>query len=54
MGIEIIILYIALAGAGAFGVTKAVELYKHNATIDADIKTQCYKYAKEIRECRSE
>ena len=54
MGIELVILYVVLASAGAFGVNKAVDLYKHNSTLDADVKTQCFKYAKEIRECRNE
>ena len=54
MGIEILVMWIVIASAGAFGVNKAVDLYKHNSALDADVKTQCYKFAKEIRECRNE
>jgi len=50
---ELILLYIALAGAGAFGVSKTVDLYKHSETLTADRYASCVKYAESVRDCRN-
>lgn len=47
-----ILLYVALAAAGAFGVSKGVDVYKHSETLDADRYASCVKHAEEVRECR--
>jgi hypothetical protein len=49
---ELVLLYIALAAAGGFGVSKGVELWKHSDTIEADKYASCVKYAEEVRHCR--
>ncbi len=53
MGIELVILYIVLASAGAFGVNKAVDLYKHSNTIEADKYSSCMAATKDARACRN-
>lgn len=52
MLLETVLLIVGLSLAGAWGVEKVVDVKKHNATLEADIQTQCFKYAKEIRECK--
>jgi len=49
---ELVILYIALAGAGAFGVSKGVDLWKHSDTIEADKYAACIAATESARQCR--
>jgi hypothetical protein len=53
MGVEIVVVGLVALFGGIWGVSKAVEVSKHNTVIQADIKTQCFKYAREIRECNT-
>jgi hypothetical protein len=53
MGLEIVFLYVGLAIAGAFGVNKAVEVYKHSMTIEADKFNSCLTATKDARQCRN-
>jgi hypothetical protein len=52
MGVELVLLYIGLAIAGAFSIDKGVDMYKHSKTINADKFNSCVQYADSIRECR--
>lgn len=52
MGIEIALMYLGLAIAGAFAVDKGVELVKHGQTIDADRYHSCMEATKDARQCR--
>lgn len=52
LGLEMVLLYLGLAAAGAFGVSKGVELYKHSETLDADRYSACIEATKEARQCR--
>lgn len=45
-------LYLGLAAAGAFGVSKGVNLYKHSETLDADRYAACINATKDARQCR--
>lgn len=53
MGIEVVLLWIGLSIAGAYGVNKATDVYRHNVTIEADKYNSCVKHAQEVRECRN-
>lgn len=53
IGIDLIIMYIALGGFGLFGVNKVVDLAKHSMTIEADKYSSCTKNAESVRECRN-
>ena len=53
MGIELVFLYLGLAAAGVFGVNTAVDLIKHDKTIEADKYNSCITVTKNARECRS-
>jgi hypothetical protein len=53
MGIEILVMWIVIASAGAFGVNKAVDLWKHGSALDADRYAQCVKHAETVRDCRT-
>lgn len=52
MGIEVVFLWIGLATAGAFGVSKTVEVVKHSMTIEADKYGSCMEATKNARDCR--
>lgn len=49
---ELILLYVALAAAGAFGVSKGVDLWKHDETLQADRYAACIEATKDARQCR--
>ena len=49
---ELIALYIVLGSLGLFGANKAVDVYKHQTTINADVYNSCVKHAESVRECR--
>lgn len=51
MGLDLLILYIALAAGGVFVVDKGVELVKHSDTTNADVTIECLRSTKEVRAC---
>jgi hypothetical protein len=52
MGVDIIVLYVALAVASLFATNKAVDVYKHSETLDADRYSTCVQATKDARQCR--
>jgi predicted metal-binding protein len=52
MGLEIILLSLCLGAAGLFTVNKTVDVYKHNATLEADKYASCMTATKDARQCR--
>lgn len=52
MGVEIVLVWLGVAVAGAFGVNKSVELWKHSDTISADKYNSCITATKDARQCR--
>ena len=52
MGIEVLVVWVVLASAGAFGVNKTVDLLKHADTVEADKYNSCISATKDARQCR--
>lgn len=52
MGVELVLLWLGVAIAGAYGVDKTVEVYKHSMTIEADKFNSCLTATKDARQCR--